>query len=337
MWFIVNLCGGCSIHNCQRLVHVAAFYSDEFQPLHLVSIPQHTVLLTGATGFIGRRVLTRLATRSGTRVIAIARRPLPASPTIIEIRADLRNPATYESALDGVDVVLHLAAATGSVSAPEHFEMNRNVTRALLDVCRNRGVTRFVYVSSIAAKYHAREHYPYAQSKRAAEESVRASGVNHLIVRPTMVLGDGGPIWNSLSALASLPVLPVFGDGTVKVQPVWVEDVARFLESTIDLELLPNRAVDLGGPDVLTFEQLLRKIRRLLKGRESPVVHIPVRALTRFLVFVERRISTRLPVSAGQFTAFVEDSVADHDSLTAALIPDMAYIDDVLRRLTSRA
>lgn len=296
------------------------------------------VFLTGGTGFIGRRLLTCLAGRRPERpVFCLARPPstLVRSAGVEVVIGDLREPATYMSALSETDLVLHLAAVTGKARASEYFAVNVDGTRDLLAACRGSGVRKFVFVSSIAATYRDKTAYFYAQSKEIAEQAVRDSGLNYLIVRPTLVLGQGSPIWNKLATLARLPVMPIFGDGSVRVQPICVDDVATFLSATLQEPTLPDEAIDLGGPEVVTFEDLLRRIRRALIGRDSPAIHLPVRQAMAVLASVERWFAPLLPFTAGQLSAFVNDSVAAADPIVARSVPHMRSIDEMLQRMTA--
>jgi len=201
----------------------------------------------------------------------------------------------------------------------------------LLDTRRQASVRRLIFASSIAATYRDKTAYPYAQSKQRAEQAVCESGLNYLIVRPTIVLGKGSPIWSKLLALAGLPVMPILGDGHVRVQPIYVDDVATFLLSMIAVSNLPDRAVDLGGPDVVTFEDLLRRIGRALRGRDATVVHLPARGTIALLAWMEQWLTPNLlPVTAGQLSAFVNDSVAVDDSFAMDKRRGMKTIDQML-------
>jgi NADH dehydrogenase len=300
-------------------------------------MPHRTVLITGATGFIGRRLVPLLAQRDDVSVVTLARRPQAQTLPVVEIRADLRDRDATAAALDGVDCVLHLAALTGAAPAREHDDINHRGTQSLVAACRARRVRQFIFVSSIATRYGALDHYAYAAAKHAAEAVVREAGINYLIVRPTIVLGRDAPIWRRLVALASLPFLPILGSGTARVQPVSVDDVARLLAAAGLQETLPDRAIDFGGVDVVTFEELLRRIQRRLKGRAAPVVHVPVTALMGLLKFLESKGLERLPITAGQFTAFVEDSTAAPDRLADLLAPNRISLDELLDGLTAHA
>jgi nucleoside-diphosphate-sugar epimerase len=296
------------------------------------------LFLTGGTGFIGRQLLTRLAREDAHSVRCLTRRT--ALPTerldarVDVVTGDLCEPESYLEALRGCDVVVHLAGVTGKARRAEYFATNEGGTRALLDACRRANVRRVIFASSIAATYQDKTAYHYAQSKQRAEQAIRDGELNYLIVRPTIVLGKGSPIWNKLVTLAGLPVIPILGDRHVRVQPIYVDDVAEFLLSMTAVSDLPDCAVDLGGPDVVTFEDLLRKIGRALRGRDSTVINLPARATIALLGWTERWLTPKLlPVTAGQLSTFVNDSVAVDDSLVTDKRRGMKTIDEMLALL----
>jgi NADH dehydrogenase len=170
-----------------------------------------------------------------------------------------------------------------------------------------------VYVSSIAATFSDKTAYHYADAKCQAEQAVRESGLTYLIVRPTIVFGSGSTTWSGLASLASLPVILVLGDGRVRVQPIDVNDVAAYVVSMLDEPTLPNRAVDLGGPNIVSMEELLRRIHRACRGREASVVYLPIRRAIKFLAWIERWAGSVLPLTAGQLAVFINDSIAQPD------------------------
>jgi len=298
-----------------------------------------TVFLTGGTGFIGRRLLDRLVKDRRCRLRALRRLPGAVSTDagVEAVIGDLRDAGSYERRLVGCDVIVHLAGVTGNAAPEDYVAANVDGTRALIGASRRAGVSRMIFVSSIAATFPADAAYHYARSKQRAEASVRESGLNFLIVRPTIVLGRDSPIWARLRGLAQLPIMPILGDGTARVQPILVDDVAAFLAESVEMEPLPDRAVDLGGPDTMTFEALLRRIRRAVRGRETGAVHLPIRPLIRGLAAMERWGIRALPVSAGQFAAFTNDTVAADDPLVRRMLPRAKTVDEMVRELTADA
>ena len=119
-----------------------------------------------------------------------------------------------------------------------------------------------------------------------------------------MILGKNAPVLASLARLAALPVVPVFGDGRVPVQPVFVDDLADCLAALLDEEGFDGATLEIGGPEVLTIEDLLLRIRRAGGKPPGPVVHLPARAIARGLGWMEPLFLPLLPFTAGQLASF---------------------------------
>src|SRR4029453_4395854 len=194
-----------------------------------------TIFITGATGFIGRRVLTALADKADRQIRCLVHenRSVREDSAVSAIRGELDRPDTFAAALAGSHTVLHLAARTGRGSRQDHFKTNHEGTARLLRAARDAGVVRFINVSSIASTFPQRTAYHYADAKSQAEALVRSRGLRFVNVRPTLVFGSGSPVGQGLLKIASLPVVPLFGGGTVRVQPIHVDDVAEFLVSAL--------------------------------------------------------------------------------------------------------
>ena len=289
-----------------------------------------TLFATGVSGFVGRALLARLAPRRvpdgkgarPERILGLSRNvtTVPA-PNVELVRGDLLEPGPWRERLGEADVVLHAAAATGKLRAAEYERHNVEGTRNLIEAARSAGVKHFRYVSTIATRYPELKRYPYARSKLAAEELVRASGLDWSIVRPTIVLGKRSALWDSLRSLAGMPVIPIFGSGRVRVQPLLADDLANVLADWIFDETLTGGAYDVGGPETLGFEELLQRIRAATSGaaggRAAPgkTVHLPLKALMGTLGALEGPLLPVLPMTAGQLYAFAYDSAAEPHAL----------------------
>jgi NADH dehydrogenase len=294
-----------------------------------------TDFLTGGAGFVGTRLLEAISRRTGT-VIALDRSGSvlrePHKPSNVRVvSGDLLDPGSYQQALTTADVAVHLAASTGKATQEEHYRAIVSATDALIEQCRRAGVRKFLYVSSIAATFPDTRHYYYAQAKIKAEASVRGSGLAFAIVRPTMILGPGSPIFSALRALATLPVVPVFGNGRTRVQPVSVEDVVRSILAILNGDMFTNDTFEVGGPDVLTMEELLQRIRQAAKGHAGRVLHLPLGLLTPPLLIAEAMgIGRLLPVNAGQLASFRQDGVVTANPLQDHLRPMLRPVDQMI-------
>jgi nucleoside-diphosphate-sugar epimerase len=283
------------------------------------------VFLTGGTGFLGSRVLPALR-RRGFHVVALDRsgrlraqlgRERVNVDRVEIVIADLMEPERYREALGPTDVVMHLAAQTGRATAEEHIRVNAQGTEALLDECRRAGVAKILFVSSIAAKFPDTRRYPYALAKVRAEAAVRASRLLFTIVRPTIIIGPGSPVLAALENLATLPVIPVFGDGRALVQPVYVDDLAEDLVAIVEHDRFRGETLELGGPTKLTIQELLHAIRRARTGGNGGrALHIPLGVLMPPLQIAESLgLGGLLPINVGQLSSFRFDGTVQSNSL----------------------
>ncbi len=269
-----------------------------------------SIFVTGGSGFVGRALLPMLAQLPLRKLLLLGHRsPIsvpsaPAGTVTGVLQGSLNSPRSFAGDLEGVDCVIHLSAATGKATRAEHFRINVEGTRNLVEACRAAGVRRFLYVSSIAAKFANKTRYWYAQAKQQAEEIVRASGMAHCIARPTMIFGRHSPVQSGLERLALLPVVPVFGDGKTPVQPIAVDDVAGFLLAILEQELFHGATLELGGPATISIEDLLRRMRRARGGGDARVMHFPLGLVVPPLTVMEWIAYRALPVTVGQLAAF---------------------------------
>jgi nucleoside-diphosphate-sugar epimerase len=210
----------------------------------------------------------------------------------------------YEHEISGTDTVVHLAAITGKAHRDEYFETNVEGTRALIEISRRLGVSRFLHISSIAVRFPDKNHYYYAQSKEQAEEIVRTSGLRYTIVRPTIVLGQGSPVWKGFGRLARLPVIPIFGDGQTLIQPVWVDDLAGFIADLLKADRFQGEILEIGGPESITVQEFLIRAARLLRGSEPRTIHLPLELFRKVFSWLEPLFLSVLPVTAGQLASF---------------------------------
>ena len=160
------------------------------------------LFVTGISGLVGRAVAAELEARRLGATVLLRGSTSDLSGGFRVIAGDLETPQTFAPALKGVRAVLHIAALTGAASEEDFRRVNVEGTRTLLAACAEEGIRRFVFVSSIAAGFDDLDRYPYGASKRDAEALVRDSGLDFVIVRPTVVLGPGSPILQRFAPLA---------------------------------------------------------------------------------------------------------------------------------------
>jgi uncharacterized protein YbjT (DUF2867 family) len=244
---------------------------------------------------------------------------------------DLERPEAWTGALTGVDTVLHLAARTGKASKADHERLNRDATAALVDAAARQGVKRFLFVSSIAAGFADQRHYHYARAKAEAEALVTRSGIESLVLRPTMIFGPGSPVLENLRKLALLPIPVMFGPGT-ELQPIQVDDLARAMVASLGFESWPAEPVELGGPETIHQTELFARIRRLAGRPERRPIHLPLGAARAALAALEPFALGILPFTAGQLAAFANPATARSTPFAAVLPRPEHGIDAMIGR-----
>ena len=281
------------------------------------------LFVTGGAGFVGRRLLAELRA-TGRPIVALDRSGSLAEPAaeigVRVVRGSLLEPETYRDALRSCETVIHLAAATGRASAHDHFLINARGTEILLDECQQAGVTRFLFVSSIATTFPDLRGSHYAQAKLQAEGAVLRSTLRWAVLRPTLILGPGAPLLKSLEKLALLPFIVLPGAGRARVQPIHVDDVVRAIVTVVRDDLFDGATYEIGGPEIVSMEELLRRVRRARTGRDARVLRVPLGLLRPPLRLAEAAgLGRLLPVSAGQLSSFEWDGVATDNRVQTML------------------
>lgn len=303
----------------------------------------NTLFITGSGGFIGRRFLQRLelSQYKAAYCLDLDIHRLDGIPSrdgkLHPIQADLLDVQKYSSQLKECDTIVHFAAATGKkVTKQAYFDVNVLGTKVLVTEAQRVGVERILHFSTIAVKYPDKSHYYYAQSKEDSEKAVIASGLSYTILRPTIVIGENGPVWNSLSRLARLPVIPLFGGGKAKFQPIYLDDLVDLLIEVLEGNNFHNQVLELGGPEVITCETFLSEIHQSVYDRPGRKLRLPYHLAKQGLAILEGLFSSILPVSAGQLSAFGNDGIIAKNDLVERSAPRMKSVKEMIALVVDR-
>ena len=298
----------------------------------------NSLFLTGASGFIGSRLLEALepdefeAIRLLSRGSVVPPDSLRAAGNVEVVRGDLEDSRAYAPCLDANTTVVHAAAVTGTARPKDYEAANVRGLARLLEACEQRGVRRLLHLSSIAVCYPDLEDYPYARSKLEAEALVRSSRLDYTIVRPTVVLDPRSASLRNLLRLAAGPALLVPGTGRARLRPIDLDDLLEILLGIVRTARFQRETFDLGGPEALSCEDFLRRIRRAVRGSEGPVIRLPLGLLLPCIRALERVWPGVSPVSAGQFAVFRFDGVGRSDESLTTLAPRLRGVDAMLAR-----
>lgn len=226
------------------------------------------VTVFGGSGFVGSQ-LVRAFARRGWRVRVACRRPdrawkLQTSGSVGQIQAvrcDATNPDDVAAALQGADAAVNLIGILYESGRRSFHAMHVDVSRNIAEAVAAAGIDRLVHVSAIGADPESASDY--ALSKAAAEMAVREVKPDAVVIRPSIVFGAGDGFLNRFARMAQFaPVLPLIGGGQTKFQPVYVADVAEAIARATVLPEAGGRTFELGGPAVMTFEDVLKLILR---------------------------------------------------------------------------
>jgi uncharacterized protein YbjT (DUF2867 family) len=273
-----------------------------------------TVLVTGSSGYVGRRLVPRLAER-GTPVRALVHSSGGDLHDGVEaVEGDVTDAASLLRACEGVDVVVNLASITADRKPPPggYDRVNAEGPAALAAAARSAGVRRIVHLAGIDTA--TGEPGPYLAGRRRGDAAVLASGVESVaILRPSIMFG--GPDSAFVKALARVvrlaPAVPVPGDGTVRLQMVWVEDVVRCILQLAD-DMRPGQ-FPIGGPEQPTYDEVLDTIGEGLGKRHVRKVHLPLA-----LFSVQARVLSLLPsppLTPAALELFASDNTTTVDAI----------------------
>jgi nucleoside-diphosphate-sugar epimerase len=295
------------------------------------------VLVTGASGLVGRRLVARLLA-SGRVVTAFVRRPgSPDGSAGAGLRlavGDVTDADAVTRAVRGCDAVVHLANASGVVDEAHAHAVNVGGTEHVMEAARRAGVRRVVFTSTVSAT-RARVG-PYGRTKRLAEERVRGAGVPFVILRPSLVYGAGetGLVGSLARHLRTLPVMPVIGDGRIEIDPVHLDDLCSVIETCLVRDDVLGQTYDVVGPDRVTLDDFLRRLGAVL-GVRRPLVHLPARA-SLLLARLLGGVMARPPLTVDNVLGLTSPARVDREAAARDFPIAWTPLDVGLRALATR-
>jgi NADH dehydrogenase len=290
------------------------------------------VAVAGGTGFVGGAIARELAAR-GHRVVVLSHRKRAgdSSSTLEYRQADVTRPDSLAAALAGVDtLVISLGFRNSPIEAPRRGQTFEIVdaagTKALVAAAGKAGVRRLVYMSGAGAAPDAARHW--FRAKWRAEEAVRGSGIVYTIFRPSWIYGPGDHSLNRFLGFSRwLPFIPQIGNGRQRLAPVFVGDVGSLVADALVTPATDNATLEVGGPDTLTMDEIIRVSLRVL-GRRRPILHAPValmKAMTAPLTLLPSP-----PMTPAAIDFIVQSAPVDTGPLTAALPRSLTPLPEAL-------
>ncbi len=242
------------------------------------------ILVTGASGYVGSHIVRTLV-GAGKSVKALVYNRQRADKegrlqglTIEYVEADLNRPETLVAALSGVTAVVHTVAIAIEKGSRTYERVNIAGTANLVDSMKQAGIQRLINISQLGAD--ANLPYRFLASKGKAQDYVAASGLAWTAFRPSVIWGPEDEFANTFARLVPLTplIFPIVGDRNSKFQPVWVDDVAECVLKALDDSATIGKEYELGGPEILTLEEIERRTLQAISARRW-MVHFPISLL----------------------------------------------------------
>jgi uncharacterized protein YbjT (DUF2867 family) len=230
-----------------------------------------SILVTGATGFVGGRLVSALE-REGHRVRAMTRHPGDYTGAGEPVYGDVHAPAALGAALEGIDVAVYLVHSLGD----DDFERrDAEAARTFVAAAAQAGVRQIVYLGGLGADDD--ELSAHLRSRRQVETILASSQVPLTVLRAAIIVGPGGLSWELTRQLVKhLPAMVVPSWASTPTQPIAIDDVVRYLCGVVDNEAAYDRTFEIGGADRLTYTAMLQQAAEEMLGRPLPIIEVPV-------------------------------------------------------------
>jgi len=257
----------------------------------------------GGSGFVGRHIVRTLA-RRGWRVRVAVRRPDLAMflqttgvvGQVLPVQANLRYPESVAAAVEGAEMVVNAVGVRAESGAQTYEAVHVEGARAVARAAKEARARSLVHISGIGADPKSASRY--VASKGLGEDATWNEFPDAIILRPSVVFGPEDDFFNRFAALARIfPVVPLFGGGATRMQPVYAGDVAQAAAAALAGRARPGAVYELGGPEVMTLRQVAERVLKFI-DRRRPLVGLPLgpsRAIASLTSLASRATFGRFP------------------------------------------
>lgn len=273
------------------------------------------IFLTGATGFVGRYLVSALLRDNHhlrCLVRSVDKAKLLQALGCEVVLGDVLDSRAWENSLHGTELIIHLASQhRGRPSLIRRT--NIEGTARLIQAAQAHKAKKILYLSTVTAAN--RPTWPYAHSVWLAEQLIQQSSLSATILRCSVIVGPGDPFLGGILHVARRwPVVPIVGSGKTRFQPISVHDVMECILKAISTDRYDKRILTIGGPEILSYEQIVRTVLEALQIKKR-VIHLP-RQATRFCVRWLERLGVETPFVPGHFLS------RDHIASSLTVIED---------------
>lgn len=273
------------------------------------------VLVVGGSGFIGTTLCEKLVDR-GHDVTALSRTPEEMPAGVETAIGDVTAYDSIAQAFAGRDCVVNLVALSPlfkpSGGSKRHFEVHLDGTENVIEAASEHGVRKIVQLSALGADPHAETDY--LKTKGQAEIAVKNAAMEHVIIRPSIVFGDGGEFISFTETLTTPVVTGLPGGGTTNFQPIWLGDFVGILADAVEHDEHDGETYEIGGPDVLSLADVTKLVARS-NGHSVTIVPIPMALVKTGLSLIDPIPGA--PMGVDQAKSLQMDNTTDENDIGA--------------------
>jgi len=299
--------------------------------------PLLKIAITGGTGFVGRHLAHYLTTR-GHSVVLIARGKDHRDPTVFQLPSAVfkaigtSDETALTDAFQGCAAVAHCAGINREIGSQTYEQVHLQGTDNVIRAARKAGVQKIALLSFLRARPDCGSGYH--ESKWAAEERIRASGLDYTILKAGVIYGAGDHMLDHLShAFHTFPIFGLVGFGAPRLQPLAVNDLVRVLEASLIEGRLSRQTVAVMGPESLTLEEAVRRVARVV-GKSPLMIRLPIFLHALFAGVFE--ISMKTPLLARAQLQILQEGIVEPlpyaDRLPDDLLPQTAFTEESIRQ-----
>lgn len=287
--------------------------------------------VTGATGFLGGHLINRLLIDGHKlRTLVHRRRPDPALESqVVAVTGSVNNIESLRAAFEGAEIICHLVGLIAETRTQTFKEIVARGTANVVKACRLAGVRRLLYISAIGTSSDAASKYH--RTKYVAEQAVISSGLEYVILRPSVIFGPGDGFISMLERLIRMsPVTPVIGSGRYKLQPVFIDDLVAVMVRSMTSNVGLGRIIEIGGPEKLEFLQILNIIKQVT-GRRRLNLHLPL-AFMKLVARLMEAVMKPAPITTDQLLMMEAGNVVQSSETIELFGVQPVALEDGLKR-----
>ena len=233
---------------------------------------QTTILVTGATGFIGRRLVKELLQRD-YRVRCMVRRPSELPAAVEQIQADLLKPDSLPAVLNGIDTVYYLVHSMGQAKG-DFAEQDRLAARNFVAAADRAGVKRVIYLGGLGETGDNLSHH--LASRLEVAQILQTGSFSTTFLRAAVIIGYGGASYEMVHSLVQrLPIMITPRWVSTRNQPIAVADVVAYLAGCLEEPKTAGQTFDIGGPEIMTYKEMMERFAAL-EGKRLWIIPVPV-------------------------------------------------------------